>query len=58
MANYCYNWVEFTGSKNTLQKLKNKFKLYEKFDKSIGVTSMVQDGGKCIWKQMTMIALQ
>ena len=32
MANNCYNWVEFIGSKNTLKKLKNKFKDYEKFD--------------------------
>lgn len=32
MANNCYNWVEFTGSKDALQKLKDKFKNYEKFD--------------------------
>ena len=32
MANNCYNWVEFTGSKDALQKLKDKFKDYEKFD--------------------------
>lgn len=32
MANNCYNWVEFTGSRDALQKLKNKLNDYDKFD--------------------------
>jgi len=32
MANNCYNWVEFTGSKDALLKLKNKLSDYEKFE--------------------------
>ena len=32
MANNCYNWVEFTGSKDALQKLKGKISDYEKFE--------------------------